>query len=153
MKVLALVSATILPKTRCQFYICTFAFSSVYVGITFSRTCTLMSTQQWCPWWAFSECLVLRQKMTWSKPVSVMFLAVHSSLGAEGILKVFLCFHGQQLRALECLVSHECKPLRFSKLDSSSTSRQWICSSLITAHASSTVEGWSDCMNHWLWLL
>lgn len=44
--------------------------------------------------------------------------------GAEGMLKVFLGFHGQQSRVLECLVSHECKPRHFSKLDSSSTSHQ-----------------------------
>lgn len=44
--------------------------------------------------------------------------------GGRGMLKVFLCFHGQQSRALECLVSHECKPWYFSKLDSSSTSHQ-----------------------------
>lgn len=83
--ILALVSAAILLKNGCQLYICTFAFStSAYLGITFWRTCTFVSTLWWCPWWAFSECLVLRQKMTWPKPVSVMVLAVHGSLGQRG---------------------------------------------------------------------
>lgn len=106
-------------RSRCHLYICTFAFPiDAYFGVTFPRTCTLVSVSQWCLCQASSG-LQPWLTSTWHgiTCVSHCFSCAWFPAG-KGMLKVLLRFHGQWLRALVCLVSHECKPRSFSKPDS-----------------------------------
>ena len=145
-------------RSRCHLYIGTFAFSTTaYLGVTFPRTCMLVSAPWWCPCWASSGVQPWSTGTWHGQTLCQSWFSCAWFPGGEGMLKVLLCFHGQRSRALVCLVSCECKPQSFSKPDFSSTFHPWICSFLILLMPQAlwrTQTGNNPgCMNHWIRLL